>query len=121
MTEHITQIERELQNYEADLFNASTEYRQLAEDAARKRASYDVAYAQELLKLKSDSALKATVPEKEAIAVVAVQGPLTNARIAEALADGSKRHLSALQAILSSVQTRSRLLTTEAGLTFRQT
>lgn len=112
-TEQMFQIEKELEGYESDLFKASTEYRDLVRDAAEKRAVYDVAYAQELLKLKSDTDLKATVPERDAMAVVAVQKFLTNCRIAEAIADGSKRHLTTLQAILSSVQTRSKLLQVE--------
>lgn len=113
MTEQIVHIVKELEGYEIDLFNASTEYRELAREAAEKRATYDVAFAQEMLKLKSDTDLKATVPEREAFAVVAVSNFMTACRIAEALADGSKRHLTTLQAILSSVQTRSKLLQTE--------
>lgn len=116
MSEQLTNITTELSNYEVDLFNASTEYRQLAEDAARKRATYDVAYATEFLKIKTNGE-KATDKTAESLAVQAVAGQLTSCRIAEALADASKRHLTALQAIVSSVQTRSRLLNTEAELT----
>ncbi len=111
--DQITAIVKELENYEAGLFTASNEYRNLAREAAQKRAHYDVAYAQEILKLKSDVELKATVAERESFAIVAIQSLMTEARIAEALADGSKRHLGALQAILSSVQTRSKLLQSE--------
>lgn len=120
MTEQITNIEAELQTCEVDLFNASTEYRQLAEDAARKRSSYDVAWAQQLLKLKSDTDLKATVPEREALATVAVQDQMTGARIAEAMADASKRHLVTMQSVLSSIQTRARLIQTESFTNGRQ-
>lgn len=116
MTEQLHSISTELTNYEVELFNAATEYRQLIEDAARKRATYDVAYATELLKVNAMEG-KFTVPEKEALAVKAVENHLTQCRIAEALADGSKRYLGSLQAIVSSVQTRSRLLDTEAQLT----
>lgn len=111
--DQITQITTELEQYEKDLFTASTEYKSLARDAAEKRATYDVTFAQEMLKLKSDTDLKATVPEREAFAVVAVERFMTGCRIAEAMAEGSKRHLQALQAILSSVQTRAKLLQTE--------
>lgn len=112
-TEEITKIVKELEQYEADLFAASTDYKSLAQDAATKRSVYDVAWAQELLKIKADANLKATVPEREAMATVSVQRFMTDARVAEAMADGSKRHLTALQAILSSVQTRSKLINTE--------
>jgi hypothetical protein len=116
MTEQLASIVGELSNYEVELFNASTEYRQLAEDAARKRATYDVAYATEFLKIKTNGE-KTTDKTAEALAVQTVAGQLTSCRIAEALADASKRHLAALDAIVKSVQTRSRLLNTEAELT----
>lgn len=119
-TEQLFQIEKELQGFESDLFTASTEYKNLVRDAAEKRANYDVAFAVELLKIKSNADLKFTVPEKEALTVQTVQGQMTACRIAEAIADGSKRHLTALQAILSSVQTRSKLLQTEWTATARQ-
>lgn len=120
MTEELFQIETELKGYESELFVASTEYRNFVKDAADKRAVYDVAFAQEVLKLKSNTDLKATVPEREAFATVAVADFMTRCRIAEALAEGAKRHLTALQAILSSVQTRAKLLSTEWVATMRQ-
>lgn len=117
MNEQLDNLEAELQVCEVDLFNASTEYKALVQDAAIKRAAYDVVWAQELLKLRTDPELKATVPEREALVTVAVQGQLTQCRIAEALADAAKRHLVTLQSILSSIQTRARLITTEANAT----
>ena len=114
--EHITDIEQELRRYEAEIYSASTEYKNLVQDAARKRAAYDVSFAGEILKLREDKDLKATVPEKEAIAVKNVQTLLTDCRIAESLAEGSKRHLVTLQSLLSSVQTRASLIKTERSL-----
>lgn len=114
--EEITTVENELKAYEVELYNAAKDYKELARSAAEKRAAYDVAFAQELLKLKGDTELKATVPEREALAVVAVQNSLTGCRIAESLADGAKRHLGAIQSILTSVQTRASLLKTERSL-----
>ena len=49
--ERIEIIEKELESYESELYECSAEYRQLAIDAATKRAEYDVAYAQEMLKV----------------------------------------------------------------------
>ena len=118
--EHLLEIDKELQGYEAGLYSASAEYKQLAKEAAEKRATYDVAFAQEMLNLKGKSDLKATVPEREAMAVVNVQKFMTDCRIAEAMAEGSKRHLATLQAILSSVQTRAQLMKVELSLNGRQ-
>ncbi len=114
MTEQVHQIEQELQAYESQLYAASIEYRSLAQDAATKRAEYDVAWAQEMLKLPTD--IKMTVGEKEAQVVVIVADRLRACRIAEAIADGAKRHLSALQSNLTSIQTRAALLRTERSL-----
>jgi hypothetical protein len=108
-------ILKELEDYEKELYAASTDYRELARDAAEKRARYDVAYAVELLKLREQE-LKLTVPEREAMTVQTVQNQLTACRIAEALADGAKRHLGALQSNLTSLQTRASLLRTERSL-----
>lgn len=113
--EQIHQITQELEGYESQLYAASVEYKDLIRDAATKRANYDVAYAQELLKV-SQFEGKMTVVEKESLAVVAVQTQLVACRIAEALADGAKRHLAALQSNLTSIQTRASLLKTERSL-----
>ena len=118
--ENLLGIDNELKDCEKSLFTASTEYRDLAEDAARKRASYDVAFAKEMLVLKGGTNLKATVPEREAMAIVNVQQSLTDCRIAEALAEGSKRHLTTLQSIITSIQTRAALIKVELSLNGRQ-
>jgi len=116
--EHIREIENKLRELESDMYEASTEYRKLAYDAALKRATYDVDYAKELLSItnKNDTAVKMTVAEREAITVKAVESQLRDCRIAEALADASKRHLGVLQSLLSSVQTRASLIKTERSL-----
>lgn len=112
MTEELFAIEKELKDYEAKLYAASTEYKRLAQDAATKRATYDVAYATEFLKITTGE-MKMTVPATESLAVQNVQESLTSCRIAEALADGAKRHLVTLQSIISSIQTRAGLFKTE--------
>jgi hypothetical protein len=116
MAEQITKILVELENYEKELYAASVEYKDLARDAAEKRATYDVAWAQELLKIPNDKDHKMTVGEKEALVTQLVQTQLRSARIAESLAEGAKRHLSALQSNLTSIQTRASLLKTERSL-----
>lgn len=117
MSEHITDIEQELRNSEIELFNAATEYRQLVTYAADKRAKYDLEWAKELLKITTTMKdAKLTVAEKEAMTLKAVESHFIPCRIAEAEAEASKRQLSAIQAIQSSIQTRSRLLQTELSL-----
>lgn len=114
-TEQIHSIEGELKGYETELYAASSEYKTLAQDAAAKRATYDVAYATEFLKSKTGGE-KVTDKMAESLTVVAVQHQLTAARIAEALADASKRRMTAIQSNLTSVQTRASLLRTERSL-----
>lgn len=114
--EQINQIAQELEAYETQLYAASVEFRSLAQDAAVKRAEYDVAYAQEMLKVSAQTEVKMTVAEKESAVVVIVADRLKACRIAEALADGAKRHLTALQSNLTSIQTRASLLKTERSL-----
>ncbi len=114
MSEQIHSILKELERYEGELYTASNDYRNLIKDAATKRADYDVAYAQEMLKLPTD--IKMTVGEKESTVVKIVAQQLKDCRIAEAIADGAKRHLGAIQSNLTSVQTRASLLKTERSL-----
>jgi len=117
MSEQINKIISELEGYESELYKASVDYKNLARDAAEKRATYDVAYAVEFLKNTTNKDLKLTVPATEALTVQTVQNQLIACRIAEALAEGAKRHLNALQSNLTSVQTRASLLKTERSLT----
>ena len=124
MTETPHEIESELRDLEGQLYEASREYRNQARHAAECRALYDVEYAKAMLVIIStadQNNVKMTVAEKESLAVKQVENYLTNCRIAEAMADGTKKHLDALQSILSSVQTRARLLQTERSLTAYQT
>lgn len=114
MSEEVHRITQELEAYETQLYAASVEYRDLIRTAATKRAEYDVAWAQEMLQLPTD--VKMTVGEKEAQVVVIVADRLRECRIAEAIADGAKRHLMALQSNLTSIQTRASLLKTERSL-----
>lgn len=117
MQADLSTIEQELKDYERELYASSDNETELTLDAARKRAAYDVAYAQELLKINANKDLKLTVPEKEAMAVLAVQNDLVACRIAEAMAQSAKRRLDTIQTLVSSVQTRAKLFQTERSLT----
>jgi folylpolyglutamate synthase/dihydropteroate synthase len=119
MGEHVPDIEAELKRMETELYQTAQDYRLNAKDAAGKRATYDVEYAKAILNIRataSQANAQMKVAEMEALAVKSVEDQLTDARIAEAMADGTKKHLDALQSILSSIQTRARLLVTERSL-----
>lgn len=123
MNEHITDIEQELRRLETAIYETATSYRSEQVDAAVKRSTYDAEHSKAMLTIISTADqqnVKMTVAEREALAVKQVAHEMTEARIAEAVADGTKKHLDALQSILSSVQTRAKLIQTERSLTARQ-
>lgn len=68
-----------------------------------------------------DRTYQTTEGEKESLAVKTVEPILRDCRIAEAMSDGAKKNLDTLQTVLSSIQTRAKLLQTEANLTGRTT
>lgn len=111
------ELERELQAAEKTLNKASGDYGKYALDAARKRAEFDISWATSLLQLKdAHKDAKITVDELKAMTTLAVQDALRAARIAEAMADASKRHLNAIEAQLSSIQSRCRLMQSQMNL-----
>ena len=113
----INELNDQLQNIERELYDASGEYKDLALTAAGLRATYDVRYAQEYLKVTTNAGdKKMTVAATEALVIDIVQHDLSAARIAEAKADAAKRHLATLQSLLTSVQTRASLMKTELRL-----
>lgn len=117
--EYIIGISSELKDCEALIRKASAEYRQLARDAANARFDYDLAWASAILEIKDTcdtESIKMTVGEKEALAVKQVANFMQKCRTTEAVADASKRHLESVLGVLSSIQTRSKLILAEASL-----
>ncbi|MBX3288330.1 MAG: hypothetical protein KF855_03200 [Acidobacteria bacterium] len=112
----INEIETSLKDCEGAIATAAMDYGKIAVSAARARADYDLAYAQELLKISADGE-KRTVGEKEALTLIAVQSLFMDCRIREAEADALKRRIGALQSVLTSLQTRASLIKTERSLT----
>lgn len=114
------EIVRELAKCEQALYEMQVKYPQLARAAANARYVYDQAWADAI----DDILHKATVagekpptlPVQDALATKAVAQEMKDARETEADLDGAKKHLETLQAILSSVQTRAKIVQIEMGL-----
>lgn len=120
MVDQIHTLNNELYASERALRDAAGDYRTQVRDAAEKRVDYDIAWAKAILVIHDNcdkNAIKMTVGEKESLAVVECAQVLTECRISEALADAAKKFLDAEQSVLSSIQSRARLMQTEAGLT----
>lgn len=117
MQSDINALNDQLQAAERELLAISSDYANFAIEAAEKRAHYDVRWAQEILKIKTNKELKLTIPEADAMATTLVQDELVSCRIAEAMASAAKAKLDATKNILSSIQTRAGLLKTESFLT----
>lgn len=119
MIEDIRDITGELTDTEKILLDAARGYKTSARSAAIARFGYDVAWAELMLLVKTESdasGVKMTVGEKESLAVLAVKNEMQDVRIKESEADASKRYLSAVEAVLSSIQTRARLIQAEMNL-----
>ncbi len=122
MIDELHAIIKELSDIEALLIDTARAYKTLARDAALARYDYDQAWADAQLEIKHQSDVsgqKVTVGIGDALATVAVKEQMKDARGKESDLDGAKKDLIAIEAILSSAQTRSRLLTIEANLTPR--
>ena len=115
-----TEIERELLKCEAALYEMQKQYPALAKTAAQNRYVYDVAWANAIDEIAHRKLVEGqkppTVPVQDAMATKIVAEEMEAARTAEADLDAAKKHIDTLQAILSSVQTRSKLLLAEMSL-----
>jgi len=109
MQEKLKEIANELKEHEVELHAASIEYAGLAEAAAEKRVLYDVAWSSAYLRISGDGE-KRTIPVLDALVTVEVEEQMWECRLAEGAADAGKRHLSSLQSLLTSGQTRAGLL-----------
>lgn len=114
------EIEKELVKCEQALYQMQVSYPEIARNAANARYAYDVAWAEAIDTIThraiADGQKQPTVAVLEAEATKIVAEKMEAARIAEAELDIAKRHLSTSEAILSSVQTRSKLVQMEMSL-----
>ncbi len=113
-------IEKELSKCEAALYEMQVKYPALARAAAEARYVYDVAWANALDEIAHrtlpEGQKPPTVPVMDAMATKMVAEQMEAARTSESDLDSAKKHLDSLQAILSSVQTRAKLVQLEMSL-----
>lgn len=114
------EIERELMKCEQALYNMQERYPEAARSAANARYVYDMAWADAIDTIThraiADGQKQPTVVVMEAEATKMVAEQMEAARIAEAELDIARRHLSTTEAILSSVQSRTKLVQMEMSL-----
>jgi len=114
------EITRDLVKCEQTLYEMQVKYPALARTAANARFVYDMARANAIDEVAhrtlAEGQKAPTVPVQDAMATKMVAKEMEAARLAEADLDSAKRHLSSLEAILSSVQTRAKLVQIELGL-----
>lgn len=94
----------------------AAKYPEIAREAAKARVIYDAAWADAITLITHNfvsTETKFTVPERDALATQKVREELETARMAEAELDAAKKYISVLEAILSSVQTRAKLVQME--------
>lgn len=114
------EIDSELKRCEQALYEMQVKYPQLASKAANARYIYDQAWANAIDEIThravADGKKPPTVAAAEAEATIKVADEMREARYAEADLDAGKKHLDTLQAILSSVQSRARMVQIEMSL-----
>lgn len=118
--EQVQTINDELAAIETEIAALARQYRVYAKNAVKNRNLYDVAKAKKLLEIKTKSDLagiKMTVDELKANVTLAVEIEMVAARESETTLDCCQKEIQAVNNRLSSVQTRARLLQTEANLT----
>ena len=109
----ITHIDEELKRLAEDFDIRSNEFRQVCEDAERKRHIYDLAKAGAMLKAPPEF----KVDEKRAYVVQACQQQALEAHLAEATREWYKERLRALAGLLTATQSRARLVGEDIKLT----
>lgn len=113
-------IEKDLLKCEAALYKMQEQYPALAKAAAQNRIIYDVAWANAIDDIAHRAVAEGqkppTVPVQDAMATKMVAKQMEAARTSEADLDAAKKHIDTLTNILSSVQTRSKLILAEMSL-----
>ena len=114
------EIEHDLLKCEQALFEMQGKYPEIAKNAANARYVYDMAWANAVDTIAhrtlAEGQKPPTVPVQDAMATKMVATEMEIARQAEADLDTADKHIKTLQAILSSVQTRSKMYLAEMSL-----
>lgn len=113
----IRDLKDRLQAHSQLLLDASDALSVDARAARELRNDYDVARAQERLKIKTDPACQGfTVAEKDAVVILACEVLMRETTIAETEVDSLKIRIRAVADSLTAVQSEVRLVKTEADL-----
>jgi hypothetical protein len=114
------EITRELVKCEAALYSMQEKYPTLAKAAANARYIYDMAWANAIDDIAhrtlAEGQKAPTVALMDAMATKMVAEQMESARVTESDLDAAKKHLDTLQAILSSVQTRAKIVLAQMSL-----
>lgn len=120
MDEQAHKINAELEAIEKEIFTLAKQYRVYAAKAVKARNNYDIEKDKQLLavRLKCElEGIKANADEKTAMAKENYAEFMIAARESETMLDCCQKDIQSANARLSSIQTRARLLKTEADLT----
>lgn len=115
----MNEILKELEKLEAEILEAAQMLGLDAMNAAKARAEYDLGYAKAILRESSaigEDGKKRTVSTIEAVALLAVEQEMLDARLSEAMLEASKKRFEAIRTVISSVQSRASLIGIEANL-----
>lgn len=119
MTEELHSLEAELKELETKIHKTAELHRNEARAYGEARAKYELASASALLHIydfESSSGDKNTESVRKAKALKQCEAEYMAYRIAETNADSSREVLRALVAELSSLQSRAKLMMSEASL-----
>lgn len=121
--EDLKRIEKELMQSEQVIYDIGKRYVDDALKAAQSRVIYDLAYADAVdaigHELAIDEKKKMTAPQQAAEALRRVREQFKTCREAEGGVEGTKKFLEVLRAILSSCQTRAKLVEIEYSMNGR--
>lgn len=109
----INEIDAEIRRLSEEFDIRSNEYRQVCEDAARKRDIYDLAKAKAMLTAPPEL----RVDEKKACVTQSCQTQATDAHITEATREWYRERLRALAGLLTAAQSRANIIRDDLKLT----
>jgi hypothetical protein len=113
-------IERELREFEQQLYDVQSTYGEIARNAARARFEYDIAWADAIDELEHrvvpEGQKKPTVEVMKAQATKMVAAKMEAARMAEVELEIAKKTIDNIHSRLSSCQTRSKMTQIELSL-----
>lgn len=102
----LVSIDRELVRLSQALATAVNDFESVSQEAAELRSSYDIKWAQCLLKFRFEK--DSTEAIKKAMATEACAAEMTATRVKEAVRDALKERIRALTQVLSVQQSRLR-------------